>query len=551
MKSGWITVVFVGVIVVGGLAYVFLRGDDGPQLGQEPATPAVTETAEPAETGEPVAEDAPSETAAQETASEQAASGSGTENADAPVEPQEAADQDPGTSESQSDATESGSVAADAASSSSAAEEGAAAIDSAADASAEGAATAPETAIAPEAATADPGAAQQTATQEEAASSNAAAGGQEQLAARSDDATQTPGPSFDVVRVEQTGEAVIAGWAPPGSVVTLYNGGDALGTVTADGAGNWVLLPAAPLAAGSRELYLTAKTRSGELVESADSVVVVVPEPAPTASETAAETSVANQQTVETSGQADGEALDQGGSDTATSSVVAEAPAVPVVSGQAGNPDSAAADPVSEDVLADNVVADEAATAGASAPTAALAVLVPRQGQGASRILQEPSADEGIADQDLVLNAIDYDQAGRVVISGRAGPGTRILVYLDNELVGQTQADAQRRWVVSPNERIEPGLHSLRVDQVDDGGAVIARVETPFSRAESLTDLPGENFVIVQPGNSLWRIARKTYGDGFRFSLIYRSNEEQIRDPDLIYPGQVFLVPGPEGTPVN
>ena len=70
-----------------------------------------------------------------------------------------------------------------------------------------------------------------------------------------------------------------------------------------------------------------------------------------------------------------------------------------------------------------------------------------------------------------------------------------------------------------------------------------ARVETPFSRAEALTDLPGEAFVIVQPGNSLWRIARKTYGDGFRYSVIYRSNADQIRDPDLIYPGQIFKVP--------
>jgi len=49
--------------------------------------------------------------------------------------------------------------------------------------------------------------------------------------------------------------------------------------------------------------------------------------------------------------------------------------------------------------------------------------------------------------------------------------------------------------------------------------------------------------VIVQPGNSLWRIARRVYGEGIRYSVIYRANQERIGDPDLIYPGQIFIVP--------
>jgi nucleoid-associated protein YgaU len=48
---------------------------------------------------------------------------------------------------------------------------------------------------------------------------------------------------------------------------------------------------------------------------------------------------------------------------------------------------------------------------------------------------------------------------------------------------------------------------------------------------------------VVQPGASLWRIARRTYGDGVHYSLIYEANQSQIRDPDLIYPGQIFTVP--------
>jgi nucleoid-associated protein YgaU len=48
---------------------------------------------------------------------------------------------------------------------------------------------------------------------------------------------------------------------------------------------------------------------------------------------------------------------------------------------------------------------------------------------------------------------------------------------------------------------------------------------------------------IVQPGNSLWRIARRSYGEGLRYTVIYDANKDQIRDPDLIYPGQVFVLP--------
>ena len=49
--------------------------------------------------------------------------------------------------------------------------------------------------------------------------------------------------------------------------------------------------------------------------------------------------------------------------------------------------------------------------------------------------------------------------------------------------------------------------------------------------------------MIVQPGNSLWRIARRVLGEGTHYVHIFEANQERIRDPDLIYPGQVFEVP--------
>ena len=49
--------------------------------------------------------------------------------------------------------------------------------------------------------------------------------------------------------------------------------------------------------------------------------------------------------------------------------------------------------------------------------------------------------------------------------------------------------------------------------------------------------------MFVQPGNSLWRLARRSYGEGLRYTDIYEANKDQIRNPDLIYPGQVFVLP--------
>ena len=129
-------------------------------------------------------------------------------------------------------------------------------------------------------------------------------------------------------------------------------------------------------------------------------------------------------------------------------------------------------------------------------------------------------------------------------MSGRGAPGSTIRLYLDNELIGETRPDAEGRWSYGVSKEIPFGVYQLRADQVDQDGKVMARVETPFSRVEfARADLPDEKFVIVQPGNSLWRIARGTLGQGVQYTVIYEANADQIRDPDLIYPGQIFVVP--------
>ncbi len=172
-----------------------------------------------------------------------------------------------------------------------------------------------------------------------------------------------------------------------------------------------------------------------------------------------------------------------------------------------------------------------------------LAVLVPKDG-GASKILQKPVEEGGVAAKagGLILDSIDYDELGNVTIAGRGVAGAQIRAYLDNEVLANTDVTENTFWSLKPEKKIEPGVYTLRLDQLI-GNKVVSRLEIPFNRAEPITDLTAGNFIIVQPGNSLWRIARRTLGSGFSYTEIYEANAEQIRDPDLIYPGQVFQIP--------
>jgi nucleoid-associated protein YgaU len=49
--------------------------------------------------------------------------------------------------------------------------------------------------------------------------------------------------------------------------------------------------------------------------------------------------------------------------------------------------------------------------------------------------------------------------------------------------------------------------------------------------------------VTVQPGFTLWAIAQGQYGEGVMYVQVWQANRDRIRDPDLIYPGQVFALP--------
>lgn len=164
---------------------------------------------------------------------------------------------------------------------------------------------------------------------------------------------------------------------------------------------------------------------------------------------------------------------------------------------------------------------------------------------GKSRVLQGTGADAGL--KTLKVETADYDATGKVALSGKAEPGATVQVYVDNEFIGRAIADDKGYWQVEAADKATPGTHTLRADQVGQNDSIIARVEVPFVvDAVKLTGNPGE--ITVVRGSSLWRIARRTYGDGMFYTTIFEANQGQIKDPNLIYPGQMFKLPQRNGS---
>ena len=163
----------------------------------------------------------------------------------------------------------------------------------------------------------------------------------------------------------------------------------------------------------------------------------------------------------------------------------------------------------------------------------------------ASRVLQGPAGE--MAAGDLSLDSVDYDAKGALILSGKAKAGATIRPYLNNESLGVTKSGTTGRWTLTPDRVVKPGTYTLRIDELAADGKVVQRLELPFERASvealAAAGAAGGN-VIVQPGNSLWRIARRVYGGGESYTTIYQANSAAIKDPNLIYPGQVLALPG-------
>jgi LysM repeat protein len=183
------------------------------------------------------------------------------------------------------------------------------------------------------------------------------------------------------------------------------------------------------------------------------------------------------------------------------------------------------------------------------------------------------------------FDVVRTERTGEAVIAGRAAPGAIVDLMREGERLDRVVADESGDFVMVP-PRLPAGSYELTLNaRLPDGtvasskqgvtvtinevgansGAAQSRTEyvpetaspaTPPPRPPLKAAKPQENAAsqptqvaaapkmkVVSRGDSLWRISRITYGDGTRYAVLYRANRDRIRDPNVIRPGQILLLP--------
>jgi nucleoid-associated protein YgaU len=367
-------------------------------------------------------------------------------------------------------------------------------------------------------------------------------------------------PSFDVVRVEPNGSMVVAGKAAPDAKVEIVNGATVIGTATAGQDGDFAIVLEDPLKPGDYQLVLRS-SGAGSTATSSETAVVSVPD------------------------SADGQVLalvEQPGqpSRLITLPEAKDNAAGQPSAGEAQTPPAADQAPTASDELQ--------ATTEPSAPAAGL---TDQQQAATEAPSTAPAASQSApAAVKLAVEAVEIEGKS-VFVAGTAEPGRRVRAYANEILLGEAIASQAGRFLIEAERELPVGDYIVRVDALaPDGVKVVARAAVPFEReageavsavappasaagttaqdtanpaiapetnnqqapatasanpeelAPKLQNVDGS--VIIRRGDTLWRISRRVYGLGVRYSTIYLANQEQIRNPDRIWPGQVFKLPG-------
>ncbi len=379
-------------------------------------------------------------------------------------------------------------------------------------------------------------------------------------------APSTP-PALDQIFVSPDGSALLSGEAEPGSEVDVVLNGEVVHQFWVDETGQFAEFVAVPFSDDPRGLVLQS-TDGDETVRSDDYLIAALPEPAPeetapTVEETPSEPEVAEDPKPEAEDTTVASIeLEQ---PTETTDVGTEAENTGTETADAGTEtdntgtESADSGAETQNTGADTeaVVAEAESTSEEATETPAenQQVAILRSGEDGVELVQSPS-EENSAPEQVELDTIGYSDTGDVQLTGRLNEGSAVRIYLNNRLVADVTPQDDGNWR-GDLEGIDPGVYTLRVDEVHSDGTVLSRVETPFKRepvevlqaAEAQTsEQPQETpapirSVTVQAGDTLWAISRERFGDGVLYVRLFDANRELIRDPDLIFPGQVFTIP--------
>lgn len=169
---------------------------------------------------------------------------------------------------------------------------------------------------------------------------------------------------------------------------------------------------------------------------------------------------------------------------------------------------------------------------------------------------------------EVAIRSAEAGQRSAFQAAGSAPAGATVRLYLNDSFVADATASPEGAWSLRVERGMAPGHYELRADVIDKDGKVQARAAVPFDYPEGPANAAAETEVAAAPpiaspappkpgeavvpqiqsvrvvkGDSLWRISQRVLGDGQRYIQIYQANSGQIRNPNLIYPGQVLVTP--------
>lgn len=330
-----------------------------------------------------------------------------------------------------------------------------------------------------------------------------------------------------VEAVEIEGDQVfVAGTATPGKIVRIYANRDLIGETQSSEIGRFLVESNRGLAVG--EYIIRAdmlEVGSAEVVaraavpferDAGQSVAAVAPSVTDD-SQKAAEAKTEETATAET----------EAAVDTESQEPAAEADKTVAAAADTGTEETqSGTETASETRVATNEAAEETAESEASSELA--------EDNTASSNEQVASA----ASEDIGSNDDGAEDAG-------TGNGSQSTVATSEDSEGQggdeTVAVASNESAASTDEAQTEATTEVAAAEPGD-------IEYPaFGQDVALTApklKKTSGSVIIRRGDTLWRISRRVYGRGIRYTTIYTANRDQIKNPHRIWPGQIFDVPG-------
>ncbi len=159
--------------------------------------------------------------------------------------------------------------------------------------------------------------------------------------------------------------------------------------------------------------------------------------------------------------------------------------------------------------------------------------------ENGTKILQGPAIDSG----NLILSKVDYLPNERILITGRSVPRLFVSLKLNDTEIGTTRVSDSGTFglgkaIGTLNYETEYTLNAVLKDA---NGKIISETKQTF-KFPKWEENKNVSFT-VRKNDTLWLISRYHYGKGSMYSLIFNQNRDKIKNPDLIYPKQVFEIP--------